>query len=72
MLGKPVSRRTRIPVEPIIRRLREGASEDDVLDGYARLTRENIQAAMRYAEGGYRTRRATMALSEASGPNGIT
>jgi len=49
--GLPI-RRTRIPVELIIRRRREGASEDDVLDAYARLTRENIQAAMRYAEGG--------------------
>ena len=49
MLGKPVIRGTRIPVELILRRLGEGASEADVLDAYPHLTREDIQAAMRYA-----------------------
>jgi len=49
MLGKPVIRGTRIPVELILRKLSEGASEADLLDGYPRLTREDIQAAMRYA-----------------------
>ena len=49
MLGKPVIRGTRIPVELILRKLSEGASEADVLDGYPSLRREDIQAAMRYA-----------------------
>jgi uncharacterized protein (DUF433 family) len=49
MLGKPVIRGTRIPVELILRKLGEGASEADVLDAYPHLTREDIQAAMRYA-----------------------
>jgi uncharacterized protein (DUF433 family) len=49
MLGKPVIRRTRIPVERIIRKLSEGATEADVLDAYPRLTREDIQAALAYA-----------------------
>lgn len=49
MLGKPVIRGTRVPVELILRKLSEGASENDVLDGYPQLTREDIQAAMRYA-----------------------
>ena len=49
MLGKPVIRGTRIPVELILRKLGEGASEADVLDAYPQLTREDIQAAMRYA-----------------------
>lgn len=49
MLGKPVVRGTRIPVELILRKLSEGASEADLLDAYPRLTREDIQAAMRYA-----------------------
>jgi hypothetical protein len=31
------------------RKLSEGASEADLLDAYPRLTREDIQAAMRYA-----------------------
>jgi uncharacterized protein (DUF433 family) len=49
MLGKPVIRGTRIPVELILRKLSEGATEADLIDGYPRLTREDIQAAMRYA-----------------------
>ena len=49
MLGKPVIRGTRIPVELIIRKLGEGATEDDLLDAYPRLTRDDIQAALLYA-----------------------
>ena len=49
MLGKPVIRGTRIPVELILRKLSEGASEMDLLDGYPRLTREDIRAALRFA-----------------------
>jgi uncharacterized protein (DUF433 family) len=49
MLGKPVIRGTRIPVELLLRKLGEGASEADLLDAYPRLTREDIQAAVRYA-----------------------
>ena len=49
MLGKPVIRGTRIPVELILRKLSEGASEADLFDAYPRLTREDIYAAMRYA-----------------------
>ena len=49
MLGKPVIRGTRIPVELILRKLSEGATEDDLLDGYPRLTREDIRAALAYA-----------------------
>jgi uncharacterized protein (DUF433 family) len=49
MLGKPVIRGTRIPVELILRKLSEGAVEADLLDAYPRLTHEDIQAAIRYA-----------------------
>lgn len=49
MLGKPVIRGTRIPVEMILRKLSEGASEGDLIDAYPRLTREDIHAAIRYA-----------------------
>jgi uncharacterized protein (DUF433 family) len=49
MLGKAVIRGTRIPVELILRKLSEGASEADLIDAYPQLTREDIQAAMRYA-----------------------
>ena len=49
MLGKPVIRGTRIPVELIVRKLGEGATEADLLDGYPALTREDIHAALAYA-----------------------
>ena len=49
MLGKPVVRGTRIPVELVLRKLGEGASEADILDAYPRLTREDIHAAIRFA-----------------------
>jgi uncharacterized protein (DUF433 family) len=49
MLGKPVIRGTRIPVELILRKLSEGATEDDLVDAYPRLSRQDIQAAIGYA-----------------------
>jgi uncharacterized protein (DUF433 family) len=49
MLGKPVIRGTRIPVELIVRKLAEGASEADLLDAYPRLEQEDIRAALAYA-----------------------
>jgi uncharacterized protein (DUF433 family) len=49
MLGKPVIRGTRIPVDLILRKLSEGATEADLIDAYPRLKREDIHAAMRYA-----------------------
>ena len=49
MLGKPVIRGTRVTVELILRKLSEGARAADLLTAYPRLTREDIQAAIRYA-----------------------
>ena len=49
MLGKPVIRGTRIPVELILRKLGEGATDHDLLDAYPNLQPENIRAAMTYA-----------------------
>ena len=49
MLGKPVIRGTRIPVELILRKLGEGASEQDLLNAYPRLKAQDIRAAMLYA-----------------------
>jgi len=48
MLGKPVIRRTRIPVEIIPRKLSEGATEADLLEAYPRLTQADILAALAY------------------------
>ncbi len=49
MLGKPVIRGTRIPIELILRKLGEGASEQDLLDAYPNLKGADIRAAMAYA-----------------------
>ena len=49
MMGKPVIRGTRVSVELILRKLSEGATEDDLLDAYPRLKAEDIQAAIGYA-----------------------
>ena len=49
MLGKPVIRGTRVTVELILRKLGEGASEQQLLDAYPRLTPEDIRAAITYA-----------------------
>ncbi len=49
MMGKPVIRGTRIPVELILRKLGEGATETDLLDAYPRLTKADIHAAIGYA-----------------------
>ena len=49
MQGKPVIRGTRIPVELLLRKLADGATEAALLDAYPRLTREDLQAAIGYA-----------------------
>ena len=49
MLGKPVIRGTRIPVELILRKLSEGMTEAELLEAYPRLTSADIRAALAYA-----------------------
>lgn len=48
MMGKPVIRGTRITVELILRKLAEGASEDELLNDYPHITSRDIRAAMAY------------------------
>lgn len=49
LLGKPVIRGTRIPVELIVRKLSEGATEADLLDAYPQLVIRDIRTALAYA-----------------------
>jgi uncharacterized protein (DUF433 family) len=49
MLGKPVIKGIRIPVDLIIRKLGEGASLQDLLDAYPNLVGKDIRAALIYA-----------------------
>jgi uncharacterized protein (DUF433 family) len=48
MVGKPIIRGTRIPVDAIIRRLAEGMTIKEILEDYPNLTREDVQAALEY------------------------
>jgi uncharacterized protein (DUF433 family) len=49
MVGKPVIRGTRIPVELIVRMLAQGISESEILQEYPRLQLDDIRAALAYA-----------------------
>ena len=48
MVGKPVIKGTRIPVDAIIKRLAEGMSIKEILEEYP-LKEEDIKAALEYA-----------------------
>jgi uncharacterized protein (DUF433 family) len=49
MLGKPVIRGTRIPVELLLRRLADDATDENLLASYPHLTREDLCAAVAFA-----------------------
>lgn len=49
MVGKPVIRGTRIPVELIVKMLSQGIAEDEILKEYPRLKADDIKAALAYA-----------------------
>ncbi len=48
MVGKPVIRGTRIPVELVVRMVAQGVAEAEILREYPRLQREDIRAAVLY------------------------
>ncbi len=49
LLGKPTIKNTRISVEFILERLANGWTEQQILENYPRLTREDLQAVFGYA-----------------------
>ncbi len=49
MVGKPVIKGTRITVELILDKLAAGQTVEQILEDYPHLTREGVQAALRYA-----------------------
>lgn len=49
MVGKPVIRGTRIPVELIIKMMAQGISEKEILQEYPHLALDDIKAALAYA-----------------------
>ena len=50
MVGKPVVRGTRIPVEHVLGRLAENPDLDELFAAYPELTREDVQACLHYAK----------------------
>lgn len=57
MVGKPVIKGTRIPVERVISHLAHTPDLDDLFAAYPRLTIEDVQAALAYAHDVVETRR---------------
>lgn len=49
IVGKPVIKGTRLAVEFIIELLAQGWTEEDILENYPGLTRDNIKACLAYA-----------------------
>jgi len=49
MVGKPVIKGSRLPVEQILRELAGGMSFADIMDAHPRMTPEDIYAAIAYA-----------------------
>ncbi len=49
MVGKPVIRGTRIPVELIVKMMAQGITEKEILEEYPRLEPADIRAALAYA-----------------------
>ena len=50
MVGKPVIKGTRIPVELVLKKLAQNIDANEILENYPRLTKEDIKAAIMYAE----------------------
>ena len=48
MVGKPIIKGTRIPVDLILKLVAQGISQKDILEDYPHLTKEDIKAALLY------------------------
>ncbi len=49
MVGKPIIKGTRIPVDAIIRRIADGMTISEILEDYPNLTKEDVEAALEYS-----------------------
>ncbi|HXK34288.1 MAG TPA: DUF433 domain-containing protein [Dehalococcoidia bacterium] len=50
LVGKPVVRGTRIPVELVLKHLAENPDVDELLAAYPRLTIDDVRACLAYAQ----------------------
>ena len=48
MVGKPIIKGTRIPVDLIIKLLAQGMTQEEILEDYPNLEKEDIRAALEY------------------------
>ncbi len=48
MVGKPIIKGTRIPVDTIVRLIANGMAQDEILEDYPNLKKEDIKAALEY------------------------
>ena len=49
LVGKPVIKGTRIPVDMIVRLLAQGMTQGNILKDYPNLKKEDIKAALEYS-----------------------
>jgi uncharacterized protein (DUF433 family) len=49
LVGKPIIRGTRLAVEFVVELLAQGWTEAEILENYPGLTRDDIQACLKYA-----------------------
>ena len=49
VLGKPIIKGTRIPVEIILKKMSEGESIEDLLKAYTNISREDVLACLKYS-----------------------
>ncbi len=49
MVGKPVIKGTRIPVDTIVRLIAQGMGQREILEDYPNLSKEDIKAALLYS-----------------------
>lgn len=50
MVGKPVIKGTRVTVEAILERLKEGWTVEAILEDFPSIKKEDVKAALEYAE----------------------
>jgi len=61
LVGKPVVKGTRIPVEAVLARLAENPDVSDLFGAFPRLTIEDVKACLAFAEDEVRRRRRARA-----------
>ena len=69
LVGKPTVRGTRISVELVLKRLSQDLDLEGLFKSYPRLTREDVQACLEFAELKVRRYRGRLAARKADAPH---